>query len=89
MLNSYAKSIIGRILDIFSIISVTEAILRDALNSRIKDYEDAVIESSCVKNEIKYIVSRDLKDFKNSRIKAISPQEYITEYKLLLGNEKN
>jgi predicted nucleic acid-binding protein len=84
-----AKSIIGRILDIFSIISVTEAILRDALNSRIKDYEDAVIESSCVKNEIKYIVSRDLKDFKNSRIKAISPQEYITEYKLLLGNEKN
>ena len=83
-----AKSIIGRILDIFSIISVTEEILREALDSRIKDYEDAVIESSCINNGIDYIVSRNLKDFKNSRIKAISPKEFITEYKVLLGNEK-
>ncbi len=84
-----AKSIIGRILDIFSIVSVTETILRKALDSRIKDYEDAVIESSCIKNGIDYIVSRNLKDFKNSRIKAISPKEYITEYKILLRDEKN
>ncbi len=84
-----AKSIIGRILDIFSIISVTEVILREALDSRINDYEDAVIESSCIKNGIDYIVSRNLKDFKNSRIKATSPKEYITEYKILFGNRKN
>ena len=55
--------------------------------SKIKDYEDAVIESSCLKNEIDYIVSRNLKDFKNSRIKAISPKEYITEYNILLNKE--
>ncbi len=82
-----AKSIIGRILNIFSIISVTEVILREALDSRIKDYEDAVIESSCINNRIDYIVSRNLRDFQNSRIKAISPKEYITEYEILLGNE--
>ena len=34
-----------------------------------------------------YIVSRNLRDFQNSRIKAISPKEYITEYEILLGNE--
>ena len=83
-----AKSIIGRILDMFLIISVTEAFLREALDSRIKDYEDAVIESSCINNGIEYIVSRNLRDFKNSRIKAISPKECITERKMLLENEK-
>ena len=81
------KSIINRILDIFSIISITEAILQEALDSRIKDYEDAVIESSSLKNQIDYIVSRNLKDFKNSRIKAISPKEYITEYDILLNKK--
>ena len=85
--NNQLKSIINRILDIFLTISITETILREALDSRIKDYEDAVIESSCLKNEIDYIVSKNLKDFKNSRIKAISPKEYITEYNILLNEE--
>ncbi|GAH16573.1 unnamed protein product [marine sediment metagenome] len=79
--NNKLKFIINRILDIFSTISITETILREALDSRIKDYEDAVIESSCLKNEIDYIVSRNLKDFKNSRIKAISPKEYMIDRK--------
>ena len=85
--NNKLKSIINRILDIFLTISITETILREALDSRIKDYEDAVIESSCLRNEIEYIVSRNLKDFKKSRIKAISPKEYITEYNMLLDKE--
>ncbi len=85
--NNQLKSIINRILDIFLTISITETILREALDSRIKDYEDAVIESSCLRNEIEYIVSRNLKDFKKSRIKAISPKEYITEYNMLLDKE--
>ena len=85
--NHKVKSIINRILDIFSTISITETILRKALDSRIEDYEDAVIESSCLKNEIDYIVSMNLRDFKYSRIKAITPKEYIAEYTILLNKE--
>lgn len=77
------KSIISRILDIFTTISITEVILREALDSNIKDYEDAVVESSCLRNKIELIVSRNVKDFTKSRVKAISSKEYIAEYNIL------
>ena len=81
------KPIISRILDVFSTIPITEAILRDALHSRIRDYEDAVVESSCLRNEIELIVSRNLRDFRQSRVKAVSPKEYVAEYNVLRDRE--
>jgi len=43
--------------------------------SELKDYEDAVIDELALNEEIDYIVTRNLKDFKKSRNKIYSARE--------------
>ncbi|MGM0411443.1 MAG: PIN domain-containing protein [Bacillota bacterium] len=71
------KSVINEFLDLFKIIPVSETTLRRALNSKINDYEDAVIDISSQENEIDFIVTRNLEDFKESNIKTVTPSEFI------------
>ena len=72
-----AADIISALLDMFNIIPIDEKILREALFSPVKDYEDAVIEVSSVKNSIDYIISRNLGDFKSARIQVFTPEQYF------------
>ncbi len=72
------NKIINGILELLNIISIDKKILKEALLSKIDDYEDAVIDESAKKEKIEYIITRDLKDFKNASIKAITPEEYLT-----------
>ncbi len=68
---------ITALLDIFNVIPIDEVILRDSLISPIADYEDAVIEVSSMKNNIHYIISRNISDFKFSRIPALTPEQFF------------
>jgi hypothetical protein len=53
----------------FKLIPKTETILRRSWNSEINDFEDAVIDFSSYKNEIDYIITRNLDDFKKGNVK--------------------
>jgi predicted nucleic acid-binding protein len=68
---------ITALLDIFNVLSIDETILRDSLVSPISDYEDAVIEVSSMKNNIDYIISRNISDFKLSRIPTYTPEQFF------------
>ncbi len=68
---------ITALLDIFNVIPIDESILRDSLISPISDYEDAVIEVSSMKNNIDYIISRNISDFKLSRIPTYTPEQFF------------
>jgi predicted nucleic-acid-binding protein len=61
------KRIINILLDNLSILTAHEKILRNALNSEINDYEDAVIDELAKNEELDFIITRDLKDFKKSK----------------------
>jgi hypothetical protein len=50
-----------------SILTAHEKILRNALNSGVKDYEDAVIDELARNEEVDFIITRDLKEFKKSK----------------------
>ena len=67
--------IITKLLDLFSIIPTTEKILRNSLNSGIDDYEDAVIEASAQSEEINFIISRNIKDFRKGKVDCFSAKE--------------
>ena len=59
-------------------------ILRSALISNFKDFEDAIQYYSALKvGEIDVITTRNLKDFRNSDLPVLSPQ---TTIKYLLNN---
>jgi len=68
---------ITALLDIFNVISIDESILRDSLISPITDYEDAVIEVSSMKTNIDYIITRNISDFKFSRIPTYTPEQFF------------
>jgi hypothetical protein len=51
----------------------------DALSILNKDFEDSIIMSSASLNNMNYIITRNLKDFKNSPVRAITPSEIIEE----------
>jgi len=69
--------ILNKLFNIFNIIPATKEILKDALYSGISDFEDAVIEVSAISIKIDFIVSRDLKDFKKSRISTYNAREAL------------
>ena len=68
---------ITALLDIFHVIPIDESILRDSLISPITDYEDAVIEVSSMKANIDYIITRNISDFKSSRIPTYTPEQFF------------
>ena len=69
--------IISRILQIFDVIETDKAVLEKAVLSNIADFEDAVIVESAVMKKADCIITRNIKDFKNSPIPAMPPEEYL------------
>ena len=48
-----------------------------ALSSEMDDFEDAVIASVAARNRCDYIVTRNVKDYENSPVPAVTPKEFI------------
>jgi predicted nucleic acid-binding protein len=72
-----ARVLLGQLLDIFNVGVLTPEIFRDALSSRITDFEDAVIEAVSLATEVDLIATRNLKDFRRSRVHAKSPAQLL------------
>jgi len=75
--NEIVNKILISIMDMFTIISIDENILRNALKSQIKDFEDAVIEVSSLQNDVDCIVSRNKEDFVKSKILCLEPADFL------------
>jgi predicted nucleic acid-binding protein len=74
--NKIVKVISG-IMKRFNIIEVNENILNKALYSELNDFEDAVIEMSSKEKMIEYIITRNIKDFRKSQVKTVTPEEFL------------
>ena len=72
-----ARKLINSLLEISNIGKVSKESFKEALESEIKDFEDAVIESVAIIEGVDYIATRNLKDFKKSRVDAKEPKFFI------------
>jgi predicted nucleic acid-binding protein len=70
------RNILLDLLDYLSIIAIDGEVLKKGLRSKHKDFEDA-IQIICASeiSKIDCIVTRNLKDFRGSNIKALPPEE--------------
>ena len=66
------------------LVSITEILVMDkdviiqALNSDFKDFEDALQNYSAeLDKEIDLIITRNIKDFKNSKLAIMTPDNYM------------
>lgn len=75
------QDIISNLLNVIHVATVTEEDIKDALQLRWKDFEDAVQYSVALNNDVDVIVTYNARDFKDSRIPVKSPSEFLKESK--------
>lgn len=80
-----SKNTMSKLYQLFGILDVTANDCQDALLLDMKDYEDAVVSCCAQRNQMDYIVTRNVKDYKQSKIKALLPDDFV---KLVSQNEE-
>ena len=79
------RQVLSTLSNIFSIIDLRGTDLIKAADTDIIDYEDAIQFVCASRIDADYIVTRNLKDFKDSTIPEISPSSFLAE----LSNEND
>lgn len=77
-----ARLILGKFKVLVQSSDLSDKIIELALNdAKFKDFEDGVQYYSALESQCQLIVTRNLKDFKNSKIPVLSPREFIARRK--------
>ena len=71
------KEFIQQITTIFKIVDLKSADLKSAAELNINDYEDAVQMCQASRINADYIVTRNIRDFKVSKVPALKPSELL------------
>jgi predicted nucleic acid-binding protein len=72
-----ARSHVRTLLGLFEVAPVTRAVLTDALDLELPDYEDAVLHEAARHARAEAIVTRDPKGFAKARLKVYAPDELL------------
>ena len=65
----------------FDIMDTTGSDCRLAYANNMEDYEDALVAESCKRNGIDLIITRNVRDFEESPVPAITPADFVRIYK--------
>jgi predicted nucleic-acid-binding protein len=72
-----ARELLSRLLQRIQVASVTDEVIRQALQSSIADFEDAVTSAAANVAGLEMIVTRNTSDFITSSVPAIMPEEFL------------
>jgi predicted nucleic acid-binding protein len=71
---------LNQLISITEVLTTDKVIINKALNSKFKDFEDALQNYSAeLSGEIDLIVTRNTKDFKNSALGIMTPENYLSQ----------
>ncbi len=66
------------LVSITSVLVISKDVILEALNSDFKDFEDALQNYSAQRsNEIDVVITRNTKDYKNSSLAVMTPDNYL------------
>ena len=71
------REILDSLMLIFSVADLKADDLKKAADMRFKDYEDAIQSACATRIKANYIVTRNMKDFSESKVTAIKPAELL------------
>ena len=67
-----------QLVTITEVLSIDKDVILKALNSNFRDFEDALQNYSAELNgQIDLIITRNIKDFKNSSLGIMTPENYL------------
>jgi len=73
-----AKTLISDVLTFIQIADVTQATIEVALALPMTDFEDAVQLATALGTQADYLVTRNIKDYPETRIPVLTPAELLT-----------
>lgn len=76
-----ARGALPTLFELFDVFDVTSTDCKQAYESSMSDYEDALLAFSARRNGMDLIVTRNVKDFMDSPVKAISPRNFVEMFK--------
>jgi hypothetical protein len=65
------------VLSLFEVAPVTRAVLDGALASKAPDFEDAVLAEAALQAGAQAIITRNLRDFAHSPVRAHTPAQWL------------
>lgn len=69
------------LMKIMNILPIDERIIWDAIQSNFRDFEDALQNYAAIEsNRITTILTRNVKDYKHSRLDVKTPKEYLKDF---------
>lgn len=72
-----AKNTMSKLYELFCILDVTSSDCQEALLTDMKDYEDSVISCCTKRKQMNYIITRNIKDYEKSKVRAVLPDELL------------
>ncbi len=76
-----ARKFIFNIVKFMTVITIDHQNVLEALKAKFRDFEDALQHYSAVENQCEYIITRNIEDYINSKIKVLLPEEFLILYK--------
>ncbi len=85
LIRKYSKElnsaeIISDLLNIFEVESLDKSKIQSAVKLNFNDFEDAVVSILAETSNSDFIVTRNLLDFQNSKVPAITPDLFLTTF---------
>ncbi|MGP8243621.1 MAG: PIN domain-containing protein [Bryobacteraceae bacterium] len=72
-----ARQTILAIMNVFAVAAVDDAVIREALQSSARDFEDAVTAAAALLAGCDYIVTRGPKGFRGSPVRSLTPEAVV------------
>lgn len=72
-----ARRGLSLVLGLFEVVTLDEKIIQQALDSPVRDFEDAVQYHSAIRGRADCIVTRDLRDYRKAELPIMSPEDFL------------
>ena len=76
-----SRKILRKFKVLVNVLPVDDKIIDLSLDSDFNDFEDAIQYYSAIENRVDIIITRNLKDFKKSKLPVLTAKEYIESIK--------
>jgi predicted nucleic acid-binding protein len=73
-----ARNALRKLISLFEIAAVNRPVIERALVSKIKDFEDAVLNEAGHMAGADFVITRNIKDFAGSSLKVCEPNEFLS-----------
>ncbi len=71
------RILLKNLVSVFYVLDTTSNDCFNALSSPIKDYEDAIMAETAMRENVDCIVTRNKKDYRNASVRVLSPEELL------------